>query len=88
MNTNVFTPNGDGVNDIFYFSFLDIDEFEVIILNRWGNVVAEFDSSTAGWDGNNLSGKKCTEGVYFFILRYRIKGSGIIEKQGQLTLLR
>ena len=87
---NVFTPNGDGIND---FMILDYnvfqDGFDLVILNRWGNVVHEVNGETGLvlWDGNSMAGKECNDGVYF----YKIEGIMFGEekvKHGNVTLLR
>jgi gliding motility-associated-like protein len=87
-NTNVFSPNGDGVNDLFNFSLVNCENCEIKILNRWGNVVAILDESNSGWDGNDQLGKKCTEGIYFYKLSYNKEGSGLIHKHGFFNLIR
>ena len=49
---NVFTPNNDGVNDIYSVDFLTSeDNFEFIILNRWGNVITTLSKDNLSWDG-------------------------------------
>ena len=63
---NVFTPNGDGVNDVFI-----IDENknlfqEMLIFNRWGNQVAKLSDSLV-WDGNS-NNESVSDGIYFYIL--------------------
>lgn len=67
---NVFTPNSDGVNDEFKLTNIvgeeNISAFDISIVNRWGNVVKEFNQYDFLWDGTNSSGTKCTEGVYFY----------------------
>jgi gliding motility-associated-like protein len=68
---NVFTPNGDGSNDIYYINIVNGTSFEAVILNRWGNVVFTIDTLNAGWDGN-INGKEASEGVYF--IKYSAKG--------------
>ncbi len=65
---NVFTPNGDGEND--YFHIVDprfIKEIEIVILNRWGNLVFESNDVNFKWNGQvKNSGDICTEGTYFY----------------------
>jgi gliding motility-associated-like protein len=68
---NVFTPNGDGSNDIYFINVVNGTSFEAVILNRWGNVVYSIDTLNAGWDGN-VNGKEANEGVYF--IKYTAKG--------------
>ena len=58
---NVFTPNNDGVNDFFDLSVVNIPDWELIILNRWGNTIDVLNSSHDKWDGNLFS-----DGVYFY----------------------
>ncbi len=69
---NVFTPNGDGKNDNFKFPYDIFKSYDVLILNRWGEVVYEKEnnSETYIWNGTKMEGEQCSEGVYF----YKIKG--------------
>ena len=69
---NVFTPNNDGVNDFFLFGSSNIAELELIIVNRWGNLVYKTDDVNFMWNGRDMSGKPVTEGVYFY--DYKVKG--------------
>lgn len=59
---NVFTPNNDGINDFFELNIVNIPDWELVILNRWGNTVNILNSSNDKWDGNSFS-----DGVYFYI---------------------
>lgn len=64
---DVFTPNGDGINDTFYISYLP--EGSVLkIYNRWGNIVYENGSYHNDWDGT-CEGKKVSDGTYFYVLQ-------------------
>lgn len=65
---NVFTPDGDGVNDFFKFvHHANIKSFHVEVLNRWGNLVFESDKTDFKWNGEKLdSGKMCDDGTYFY----------------------
>jgi len=69
---NVFTPNGDGVNDFFVFVANAYKEYEVVILNRWGNEVSKtyVINDNYLWDGKTQNGDMASEGVYF----YHVKG--------------
>lgn len=86
---NVFTPNGDQVNDYFSLvSYAGIQSLEIDIVNRWGNPVRSFAKPDFQWDGKDTSGNEMAEGVYFYCLT-AILGSGEeIEKQGFIEVLR
>jgi gliding motility-associated-like protein len=62
---NVITPNGDGINDLFEIQKLP-ENTEVIILNRWGNVVFSSSNYQNNWDGIDKSGKELVDGVYTY----------------------
>jgi len=68
---NVFSPNGDGANDAFFFTAENIVELNIVILNRWGQVVFESDDIDFQWDGKH-NDVDCAEGVYFY--KYVAKG--------------
>lgn len=64
---NVFTPNNDGSNDVFTINPVNATELEMVILNRWGNVVFESNDVNAGWNGRNMNtGSMCSAGTYFY----------------------
>jgi gliding motility-associated-like protein len=67
---NVFSPNGDGVNDLYLpIELYNLKNYSIQILNRWGEVVFEEKNKNTGWDGTS-AGKNCTEGTYFWIVKY------------------
>jgi len=65
---NVFSPNGDGINDLFRIEGLQ-EEDEVSIYNRWGTKVYELANINDGWDGRTTAGEKCSTGVYFYYIK-------------------
>ncbi len=68
---NVFTPNGDGVNDEFipFDSYLYVDSVDLKIFNRWGNIIFETNDPNINWKGDNKdSGELVSDGVYFFTI--------------------
>ncbi|MBN2595972.1 MAG: gliding motility-associated C-terminal domain-containing protein [Marinifilaceae bacterium] len=64
---NVFTPNGDGRNDIFRVKSQSLKSFSATIFNRWGKVIYEWRDPDGGWNGK-LNGKWATPGTYFYVI--------------------
>lgn len=87
---NVFTPNGDKVNDIFRLNASNLTEIAVTIFDRWGNVVYELSSETGNfaWDGKNQAGKECPAGTYFYIIKAKGKDAQEFEQKGNVSLFR
>ncbi|HNW89764.1 MAG TPA: gliding motility-associated C-terminal domain-containing protein [Bacteroidales bacterium] len=68
---NVFTPNSNGINDLWIINHIELyPENELIVLNRWGNEVYSVKSYKNDWDGSNLS-----EGTYFYVLKVNVCGT-------------
>ncbi|PHR49617.1 MAG: hypothetical protein COA32_00370 [Fluviicola sp.] len=85
---NVFTPNNDGANDFFKTKDQGLINKQMVILNRWGNVVFESDEFEQ-WDGKDQKGNDCTEGVYFVKVSYENSLNNTIEtKTGFVHLIR
>jgi gliding motility-associated-like protein len=85
---NVFSPNGDEVNDVFVFENHGMDILSVMIFNRWGQKVFETDVSSAKWDGKNLKGNDELAGTYFYVLTAQGKDGYRYEEKGAIILLR
>jgi gliding motility-associated-like protein len=85
---NVFTPNGDGDNDLFVLTTTNATNIELTILNRWGNVMYEASGLNPAWDGKTADGNNANEGTYFH--KYRVEGyEGVfLEGHGFLQLIR
>ena len=85
------SPNGDGLNDVFAIEFLeDYPENELIIFNRWGDIVYKTDNYQNDWNGTSTAalqiGKnELPDGVYFYQLNIKneppIKGSVILKRK-------
>ncbi len=71
---NVFTPNGDGINEVFEYRNQEQWDFETQVFNRWGGVVYE-NASSQNWDGR-YKGELVSEGVYFYVIKARAKTTG------------
>jgi gliding motility-associated-like protein len=66
---NVFTPGNDGQNDIFMpFPYRFVDDINIEIFNRWGNLVYKTSNPDVLWDGTNQTNKKdCPDGTYYYV---------------------
>ncbi|MCE4565620.1 gliding motility-associated C-terminal domain-containing protein [Maribellus sp. CM-23] len=94
---NVFTPNGDGVNDDFVIMFKSMKNIEITIVNRWGKRVHYWKSgdiqdpenarTEAVWDGN-IGGQKASPGVYYYDVVGRGRDGRKQTKHGFLHLFR
>lgn len=67
---NAFSPNGDGINDIYKAKegFQSLVEFHAYIYNRWGQKLYEWSDPSLGWDGT-YKGKDVAQGVYFCLVK-------------------
>lgn len=86
---NSFTPNGDGINDVFQPVFTGISSYKIEIYNRWGDVIFASEDPHEPWLGNVDGGEHFAEdGVYL----YHIVVSDLLfyprEFQGHITLMR
>jgi len=75
---NVFTPNGDGMNDEFRVAYKSLLDFECWVYNRWGRQVYHWNDPQKGWNGK-ISGADAAEGPYFYIIK--ASGYGLNPKE-------
>jgi gliding motility-associated-like protein len=83
---NVFSPNGDSINEKFIITGEGIDELDFVIYNRWGERIFETTGLPVIWDGrfkNNI----CEEGQYVYILRYHLPDRWV-NKSGTIYIIR
>ncbi len=88
---NTITVNGDGINDVFVVPDIvdQPDQFskqELIVFNRWGDVVFSAKPYLNDWDGTNKNGNELPQGTYYYVLRLDV-GAGIIYR-GDITILK
>ncbi|OQA01468.1 MAG: PKD domain protein [Bacteroidetes bacterium ADurb.Bin408] len=84
---NVFTPNGDNINELFKLeSPSEITEFSGLIFNRWGKKVFEWDNPVSGWNGM-IENASAADGVYYYIITFKNQ-CGENEVHGTVTLMR
>jgi gliding motility-associated-like protein len=87
---NVFTPNEDGVNDVFFLQTTNLTEINCIIFDRWGVKMYDCtsDKGNISWDGKNLSNKDVPAGTYFYMIKAKGKDEKDYEYQGTISLFR
>lgn len=84
---NVFTPNGDGRNDEFMAIGEGVSLFRMTIFDRWGKEIVTYDSILDRWDGK-AKGQDCPEGVYTYVVYYRLNNNAEKKMGGTITLIR
>ncbi|MCK4570000.1 MAG: gliding motility-associated C-terminal domain-containing protein, partial [Bacteroidales bacterium] len=88
---NAFTPNADGLNDVFMIKAENISNFKMYIYDRWGTQIYESSVLEEGWNGD-FKGSQAPTGAYVWLVIYDI-GMGDVEREtkrisGTLVLLR
>jgi len=78
---NIFTPNGDGKNDVFKPApYKFVHHVDMKIFNRWGNLIFSTNNPDILWDGT-IDGKKVPDGVYYYVCDvYEYRLSGIVPR--------
>lgn len=84
---NAFSPNGDGHNDAFLVPYLEASQMRLEIYDRWGSLLFKTTDPNEGWDGI-YRGTPQEIGVYIYVLHAEMIGGGVVQKKGNVTLLR
>ena len=84
---NAFSPNEDGINDIFSANAVSVKTFQMKIYNRWGEKIFISDSIKQGWNGA-YKNSKCESAIYFWVVNYSMDGTEQKEKSGSVFLVR
>lgn len=90
---NVFTPNGDNINEVFSPETYGITAANMQVFNRWGRPVFTYEGAIPqtevwGWDGTINGGAKAASGTYYYVLDLRGVNGDNFSEQGTVTLLR
>jgi gliding motility-associated-like protein len=84
---NIFTPNGDGFNDLFAPTIAGLREFEGKIFNKWGRRVAELSLSNPTWDGKDPQTSEISDGVYYYVIRAVGNNGEEYNEKGNVTVI-
>lgn len=90
---NVFTPNGDGANDLFQpFPYHNVEKIDMYIYNRWGRKVFHTEDPNINWDGTDYLSKQAnSDGTYYYscdVYLHSLKGLVVYPMHGTITLIR
>lgn len=80
---NVFTPNGDGYNDLFKVQSENVKTFNGLIFNRWGNKIYEWSNVAQGWGGDSSP-----DGTYFYVITGTDVKDQDFERKGYVHIIR
>lgn len=86
---NAFSPNGDGVNDVFRVKHKSLVAFNAYVFNRWGQKLHSWGLSNidAGWDGT-VNGKSVADGVYFIVVEAKGADGVVYKIKSDINILR
>jgi gliding motility-associated-like protein len=84
---NSFTPNGDGLNDMFRVYGYKIATLKLVVFNQWGEKLFESSDQSRGWDGT-YKGKVQPSGVYMYVCRMVLTDGTVMDKKGAINLIR
>jgi gliding motility-associated-like protein len=85
---NVFTPNGDGVNDEYKVFAVNIELFNMKIYDRWGVLLYELPVAGQSWDGRTKTGMPVSSGTYYYIISATGLDNRVYNLQGFIMLIR
>jgi len=86
---NVFTPNGDGINDEFYIIDAHaVSNYSIVIYDRWGKMMYQSNNPDVYWNGRNQNNNSpVSDGVYYYIIKYSCNDKSY-NKDGYIQVIR
>jgi gliding motility-associated-like protein len=86
---NAFTPDGDGLNDTYIpvQAYMNLEGYEFSVFNSWGGQIFSTSDPQEGWNGTS-NGVPSQDGVYLYIVKYKVMGESYMDKKGTITLLK
>jgi gliding motility-associated-like protein len=85
---SAFSPNGDGLNDIFEISGSAIEEYDLSVFDRWGVKMYQSSNISQSWEGKISSGQDAMQGAYVYMIKIKDSKGKVYEYSGTVTLLR
>jgi len=84
---DAFSPNGDNLNETFQIQGGGIKEFNILIFNRWGELVFESNDIEKSWDGT-YKGQVVPSGIYYFVVNLKLPDNRLHQENGSINLFR
>ncbi len=84
---NAFSPNGDGINDVFEIKTQLVKEIQITIYDRFGGIVFTSNDVNFQWDGT-YNGKACQEGAYAYVIKGKFYNNKPFEQKGSVLIIR
>ncbi len=84
---NIITPNGDGDNDVMTISCSGVKDFNMVIVNRWGQEIFQTNDINISWDGRTNAGVKVSDGTYYYVIKAHSVSGVDWSTKGYVTVL-
>ena len=86
---NTFSPNDDGINDYWSLNFPNYEEASLVIFNKWGNQIWEFNGgNNMSWDGKTIDGLDIPSGTYYYTIELTDALGQTTNQTGPITIIR
>lgn len=86
---NAFTPDGDGINEVWQPVVVNMESFRIVVFNRWGEEVWSTEEEGEFWNGSHRSGSHYVpDGVYAYIAQGRSNQGKIVSTSGSIVVIR
>lgn len=83
---NVFTPNGDRINDVFSIESKNLSDFSIVVIDKNSKTVYQSTDANFVWDGTGLNGEIVTKGTYIYYITARNLKGELISKHSMLNI--
>lgn len=85
---NIFTPNGDGANDVLYVESKDVTDFSIVVIDQQNKIVYQSTDASFGWDGRGMNGDPIPAGKYIYYVTARNSAGKVLSKHSVLQISR
>ena len=83
---NVFTPNGDRINDVLSIETKDLSDFSIVVIDKNSKIVYQSTDANFVWDGTTLNGELVAKGSYIYYITARNSKGELISKHSMLNI--